>query len=264
MIRGVKILLLFTWLTISLNSCTDHEHEPNDITLIDASHLGRKSAFELQLMLDLSGYDLPTSAIQYDVDIYKVTYRTIYKGTEIVASGIVSLPDTDDPLPMISFQHGTIVAHNEAPSKQTSTETMFLYGAFASTGMIAVFPDYIGFGSSSDIFHPYYIEEYTASAIIDNLKAASELAKKKGRSFNQNLFLAGYSEGGYATMAAHKSIEQNGLSGFNLVASFPASGGYDVKDVQERFFEQTFYSEPFYLPYVTHLNRTVLQTGPPR
>ena len=248
--RGTKILLLFIGLTTSLNSCTDQGNEHQHITLIDAVHLERKSAFELQLVLDLSNYDLPTSAIQYDVDIYKVTYRTLYKGEEIVASGIVSLPDTDNPMPMISFQHGTIVAHYDAPTRQTSTEAMFLYGAFASAGLISVFPDFIGFGSSSEIFHPYYIEEYTASAIIDNLKAASELAEMKGRTFNQNLFLAGYSEGGYATMAVHKSIEQNGLSGFNLVASFPASGGYDVKDVQERFFMQTEYSEPFYLPYV--------------
>ena len=86
--------------------------------------------------------------------------------------------------------------------------------------------------------------------MIDNLRAARELAREKGLKFNKRLFLAGYSQGGYATMAAHKSLEMDNAQGFDLIASFPASGGYDVKGVQEYFFSQQTYDQPHYLGYV--------------
>jgi pimeloyl-ACP methyl ester carboxylesterase len=92
--------------------------------------------------------------------------------------------------------------------------------------------------------------------VIDLVKAARELAITKNVSFNGKLFLAGYSQGGYVTMAAHKAIEQNGLSNFNLVASFPSSGGYDVKGMQKYFFGLTTYDEPFFLGYVAMSYKT--------
>ena len=82
------------------------------------------------------------------------------------------------------------------------------------------------------------------------LKAAKELAQQNNISFNKKLFLAGYSEGGYATMAAHKAIEENGLDGFELVASFPGAGAYDLKGVQEHIFGLQQYDNPHYLAYL--------------
>ena len=89
-----------------------------------------------------------------------------------------------------------------------------------------------------------------ASSVIDLLYAAAELSQQKGIIFNSKLFLAGYSEGGYATMAAHKAIEENGLDGFSLIASFPAAGAYDIKGVQETIFKQDEYDDPHYLAYL--------------
>jgi pimeloyl-ACP methyl ester carboxylesterase len=152
---------------------------------------------------------------------------------------------------MVSFHHGTISKNADAPSMQSSTESLALFAALASAGFIAVVPDYIGYGSSAAILHPYYVEEYMSSACIDNLKAAQELAGSKNLDFNEELFLTGYSEGGYATMAVHKNIEKNGLDGFNLIASFPAAGGYDVKAMQEYVFSLDYYDEPSFLAFVS-------------
>ena len=82
------------------------------------------------------------------------------------------------------------------------------------------------------------------------LKAATELAEQKGLPFNGKLFLAGYSEGGYATMAAHKAIEENGLDGFTLIASFPGAGAYDLKGMQAHIFSLQEYDDPHYLAYM--------------
>ena len=248
-----------TWLTLIVSaflftSCIWRNEEvpiEENSTLISATKVSSLTASEMSIMLELSGYNIPSNVVRYDVDVYEVTYHTSYHGSNIAASGIVSIPNTQNPVPMVSLHHGTIVAHDDAPSEQSSNiEDIILFAAMAAPGFIAVVPDYLGFGSSSHILHPYYVEEYMASAIIDNLKAAKELSTGIGPPFNGDLYLAGYSEGGYATMAAHKNIEENGLDGFNLVASFPAAGGYDVKDVQERLFALEIYDDPYYLAYV--------------
>jgi len=241
----------FLFLLLISIGCSDDEQTSETIVLIEAESILTRSSSELQNFMETSGLDLPIEEIIYDVEVFRVTYTTLHKGEEIVASGLVILPETDQPVGMLSFQHGTIAAHNQAPSVlPLSSEELIFYSALASPGFIAVIPDFIGFGSSTHIMHPYYVEELTSSVIIDNLKAAKNLADQKDTDFNGKLFLAGYSQGGYATMATHKAIEEDGLTGFNLVASFPASGGYDVKGMQETFFSLDTYDEPFYLAYV--------------
>jgi len=260
--RLLQTLVFFS--VVLLSSCSTDEIKPKNVTLIKAAKINSFTAVELRFLIGLSGLDIPSSLLQYDVDVYKITYNTQYNGSVITASGIVSLPKTNNIVAMVSLHHGTIVTNDEAPSEQSPFgESMILFAALASPGFIAVVPDYIGFGSSANILHPYYVEEYTASAIIDNLKAAKELAANKGLEFNEELFLTGYSEGGYATMATHKSIEQYGMDGFNLIASFPAAGGYDVKGMQEYVFALDSYDEPYYLAYVSLAYQTTYKWTQP-
>lgn len=240
-----------------LQACDGDSENTSDKVLVSSTSFLNRSASEIKNYIQLSGLDVPLEAIQYDVEIFKVTYKTHYKGEEIIASGLVILPDTDDDVSMLSFQHGTIAAHDEAPTAQPINSTQLVYySALGTIGMITVVPDFIGFGESDHIMHPYYVEEYTANAVIDLIRAAKELAAKKDLSFNKKLFLAGYSQGGYATMATHKYIEEQGLPGFKLAASFPAAGGYDIKGVQEYFFEQEEYDQPYYLAYVARSYQT--------
>jgi pimeloyl-ACP methyl ester carboxylesterase len=241
--------LLGVILVLSFSGCDDDEPEKEKV-LVESTKFLDRSASELRTFLATSSFDF-TNEIQYDVDLYRVTYKTTYKDQEVIASGVVILPKTNVGVEMISFQHGTISAQSQAPTKLPINSTeLILYSALASTGLVVVVPDFIGFGESSEIFHPYYVEETTAQAVLDNVRAAADLAKLRSVNFNSELFLAGYSQGGYATMAAHKAIESDGMEGFNLIASFPASGGYDVKEMQEYFFKQTNYNEPFYIAYV--------------
>ena len=58
-------------------------------------------------------------------------------------------------------------------------------------------------------------------------------------------------------MAAHRSLEQDPIEGIELVASAPASGGYDVKGMQEYFFSLETYQEPYYLAYVAENYRQI-------
>ncbi len=248
------LLYLLLLLSLGLTSCQNDDDEGPVVSytnLTEANLFLTRSAGELQTFIEAAGIDIPTNKLIYDVEIYKVKYETTYKGQSIIASGLVILPSTSEKVGMISFQHGTIASHAEAPSASSLQSTsLILYAAMASPGFITVVPDFIGFGASKDLLHPYYVKEVTASAVVDNLKAAHQLAEQQEVNFNTTLFLAGYSQGGYATMAAQQSIETDPLDGFELTASFPSSGGYDVKGMQEYFFGLETYDNPFFLAYV--------------
>lgn len=228
-------------------------------TLVEHELILSKTREEIVDFVQSSGLPFSNSDLKYGVDVYKVTYKSTFQDSEIIASGLVILPQTNDAVGMLSFQHGTIASNAEAPTEtSTTSSTMSFYATMASPGFVGVVPDLFGFGSSSNILHPYYIESATVNAVIDNIKAARELALVNNLNFNKKLFLAGYSQGGYATMAAHKSLELNPNGDFDLIASFPASGGYDIKGVQEYFFEQSTYDQPFYLAYVALAYKTYL------
>lgn len=245
-------MLVLVVITI-ITSCSDDDPTPPaaQSNLVEATLVDSKTASEIQQLIRLTGRDLDPAMFKHDVKIYRVTYSTTYKEAKIEASGIVVLPITTEASGMLSLHHGTIVQRNQAPSLQDKDSfDMFLYGTIASSGLIAVVPDYIGFGKSKEIFHPYYVEEATATPILDHIKAAKELALKNKVTFNNKLFLAGYSQGGYATLAAHKAIEAGGLEGFQLIASFPAAGAYDLKAMQDYFFTLDKYEYPYYIAYL--------------
>lgn len=247
---GSRLFLIV--FVVFTSACSDDSTPSNiDQVLIQAEFVYSATAQQIKLLAQVSGIGVNPNEFQHDIEIFKVTYNTLYEGSTISASGLIALPKTNQEVAMLSFQHGTITNRADAPSNfSTSNPNTLLYAAIASAGFIGVIPDYLGFGSSSSILHPYYVESLTASAVIDMLKAARELAQQKNIQFNNRLFLAGYSEGGYATMAAHKSIEENGLDGFDLIASFPGSGAYDVRGIQEHIFNLQEYEDPHYLAYL--------------
>lgn len=248
-------LWLISALSMALITACSEKDDPKppveEKSLVEATLTSSRTASELQFLIQLSGADVDPAVLTNDVDIYNIVYKTTYKDQEIDASGLIILPRSTTAVPMISFHHGTIVQQSQAPSAQTTTSgEVISYAALASMGLITAVPDMIGFGVSKDIFHPYYVEEPTATAVLDMLDAAAELAEEKQIEFNSELFLAGYSQGGYTTLAAHKALENNPSEDFQLIASFAGAGGYDVKSMQEHFFGLDTYKDPYYLAYV--------------
>ena len=191
---------------------------------------------------NLEGY------LKHDISLYTITYNTTYNGKKIKASGLVAFPDTDNGMPILNFNHGTTSLHADAP-----TEDLIQYSFFAnaaSAGYIFVIPDYLGFGISDDIVHPYYRSDITGQTVVDMIRATKELAEIEGYNFNGDIFLSGYSEGGFATMSAHYNLENNNYSGLNLVASAPASGGYDISGMLDYFLSKDTYHVPYYIAFV--------------
>ena len=196
---------------------------------------------------------IPGLTPQYDVKAYYILYSSIdAHGDSTVASGMCFVPDTDSCnfFPMISYQHGTILKKFDVPSRLNGES---LVGQiFCSLGNICLCPDYLGLGDSPGL-HPYCHGESEATAVVDFIRASrSMMADSLGVSDNSQVFLIGYSQGGHATMAAHKYIEENNLMDeINVVASAPCSGPYDISGAQsEMMFNIPGYSSPGYLIYV--------------
>ena len=169
---------------------------------------------------------------RYSVSSYRLNYVTTDKnGAKVTASGLVSVPvkAAGARSPVLSYQHASTFRNNQAPSiKVEAVEPPLV---LASLGYIVVSPDYVGFGASDGVEHPYLTASPSSRAVIDMLSAAQTWRRQAGVADNGQLFLAGYSEGGYATMAAHRAIhQQGGELKTQLQAAVPGAGPYDVQE----------------------------------
>ena len=188
--------------------------------------------------------------VEYNVDVYHFTYRTNYKGEEIEASGILGMPKVTEALelPILSIQRGTIIANSDAPSARID-DYSFL-AAIATAGYITILPDLIGFGPTQDMVHPYFVQDATAAVVRDMILGAREYLPAKNVSHNGDVFLLGYSEGGFATMATQKLLEEEPISGTNLIAAASGAGAYDIEGMVQHFANASEYDQPFFLGFV--------------
>jgi len=218
---------------------------------VESKHLYSASALELQTIADLLGLSDSIGEIN-GVEIYKLSYNTVdVFGNPTLASGALYLPQVScDTLPMLSFQHGTVMDERDVPSNRSDDIAGYFY---AGTGYITVMPDYLGLGDNPGI-HPYIHWESEATAGIDLIRAAREFLKDSLRIMdNKQLFITGYSQGGHATMAMHKYIQMHDLQDeFNIVASAPMSGPYALSYDQMDMIlsEDSSYYKSEFLPYL--------------
>ncbi len=190
--------------------------------------------------------DLPDSD---GIEIYKLNYQTLDPGGNLtVASALVSLPkDQSNAYPILAYQHPTIVLNNDAP---TRLERDIPSITAAAKGYVTVAADYQGFGDS-DALHPFVHASSLATTVIDALRAARHFAAEKQVQLNGQVFLLGYSEGGYATMATQREIERHYSAEFDLVASAPMSGPYDISETMiNPFLNDEEHPNPFFFPFV--------------
>ena len=205
-----------------------------------------------QIVTDLFAID----PAKYGYWMYKITYETIdIHGNVNIASGTISFPRVDWPeipsqaFPTMSYQHGTVI---EKSSVTSINGEWILPAILTGAGYVYVEPDYLGLGDSEGM-HPYQLKEPYGTAVVDLLRAVRYYAVFENDQFivNDQLFLAGYSEGGYATMATHQIIERDYSDEFDITVSFPMAGAYSLSGIMtDVMLDQQPYGQPFYFPYV--------------
>ena len=248
----------FWWLLLlaGLNACSDEDPLPppeEDEFFIASNVLLELSRAETQQLVQLTGYGEFVDLVENGFTIHRVTYKTTFRDSDITASGLVVIPDgVDGPFPLLSAHHGTIFSHEEAPSEFSLARGVTGFELFSAAGFVSIIPDYLGYGESKEILHPYYNFKYTSLAILDMISATKEFLDNQSVPFNDKLFLVGYSAGGYATLATHKAIENNSTLGLTVTASAAGAGGYDIVGVMDEILKNETYSTPAYLAFITY------------
>ena len=172
---------------------------------------------------------------RFGVTSYRLEYLTTgADGQEVRASGLVSVPQkpAGAKSPVLSYQHGTLFRDAEAPSNNAVASEVAV--VLASLGYIVLAPDYVGFGASRGTPHPYLLSAPSAAATVDFLTAARTWRGQAGVADNGQLFLTGYSEGGYVTMAAHRALQAaNSPHLQQLRMVVPGAGPYNVQTTMD-------------------------------
>jgi hypothetical protein len=222
-------------------------------TLVNYQKLEDFGTVNMDTVLDYIEYQSGISlSVTSDVTLYKVTYSTVdASGNTVNATGAVAIPDTPTNPALVSYQHSTATKRSNVPSGNND-EGWAVLAIYAATGNYVVsMPDYLGLGDMTTL-HPYMHAATEASAALDMIRAARTLCAKLNVSLSPKLYLNGYSQGGHATMALTKLIQDMGSAEFTVTASAPCAGPYDLSGTELPFaFSNPSVDTPLFMSYVT-------------
>jgi hypothetical protein len=183
-----------------------------------------------------------------DVATFRIRYATVGGANEATtASGALMVPIGADSKcngtrPVILYAHGTTtdrafnIANLQDPQNK---EGLFLEMFFASQGYIVVAPNFAGYDDSTLGYHPYLIADQQSKDMIDALAAARSALPTASAGLTTDsgqLFITGYSQGGYVAMATHRAMQAAGMP---VTASAPMSGPYALA----AFVDAVFYGQ---------------------
>jgi len=192
-----------------------------------------------------------------EVKGFSITYAaTDAHGVTQNVSGLLVTPSPKayyGALPMLSIQHPTQVERMGSPSFMSIRDDEYAWiiaYLIASTGYIVVMPDYPGMGVNMDV-HPYCQASLSHSAVQCIYTSTNMLPYKTTNIlWNGELYLMGYSEGGYITMMTSRDIQENHTN-LDLRATACLDGPYALSDTMRKTIltaDQT-YNSPYFLPY---------------
>ncbi len=180
------------------------------------------------------------------VDVYHILFWTLGAQREAAqASGALMVPTgaapaCSGPRPILEYAHGTNPnqALNLADvTNQSNTEGILIAAMFAAQGYIVVAPNYVGYDISTSGYHPFLNAAQQSGEMIDILSAARTALPNtfsSATSDNGQLFITGYSQGGFVAMATLRALQ---AAGAKVTAAAPMSGPYAL----EAFGDLIFY-----------------------
>lgn len=239
----IKCLTLSFLVVILTNSCKVTQVEMPTLAIENEYLLSWEKGGTISVN-ELKTYwgnnDTANVFITHEVEVFKITYQSQQgDGTNKILSGAILVPEKTEPKSVISIQHATFFADEEAPSVNQGFSVVSRKSIFAAHGYIVFLPDYHGFGADRENIHPYHHAESLQSASEDMLMAGYEFLNNQQIDFTNKLFLAGYSEGAYATAALQQSLERKVDLAVELTASSIGSGAYNLKATFEKFASES-------------------------
>ena len=202
------------------------------------------------------------TSFSYTLQMQKVTYQsTGADGNVHSMTGLLILPSpilgAKPSVPILMYQHGTEVYRPFSPSQflthqdsPTDYPEVMVAAAIAATGYAVAMVDYEGMGDNTDP-QPHVVGAVLAQQVIDLLRACRDIIGNSSSpcSWNSQLFLMGYSEGGYVTMMATRALQLNDAAEFTVTASAPLSGPQDLSGtMRELILSNIPYKAPYFVP----------------
>ncbi|CAH0275350.1 S9 family peptidase [Roseomonas sp. CECT 9278] len=177
----------------------------------DADRLNRILATDAPAFF---GVPVAATPARQAVRLYRVSYPSVVpeRGNRpVVLSGLLAVPEGGAAtLPLVSYQHGTVYGRQQVPSfPEQSPETQLMLAQFAGQGYVLLGADYIGMGESTEP-QGYMVKASHQQATADLIPAGRAVLAALGLAA-PGLFLAGWSQGGYVTMALLERLEAIGV-----------------------------------------------------
>ncbi len=179
------------------------------------------STTEARALLFITG--VKGISVRNAIDLYRMNYRLATPdGRAMPLSGLLALPHDQVSRRLVSFQHGTTTTRTAVPSKPDGTGIATAI-VFAGNGYALVVPDYPGLGDSPGR-HPYYVADAMGPAVVAMIEAARRLNSVP----QEPVFLCGFSEGAWASLAVLRILENEHTP---VLGSALVAGAYDLRGV---------------------------------
>jgi hypothetical protein len=165
---------------------------------------------------------------RFDVELRRITTFTRVPETaeRVKVSGLLAVPaGKRGSLPVLSWQHGTILSFDQVPSNLTrlqsddyeprdnidSIETLFNIQRFAGNGYAVIAADYLGKGPyRNGRSEAYAVKDATVQCCLDVLSAGLQQLGKLGLR-KSALFLNGWSQGALNTQWLKQETQRRGI-----------------------------------------------------
>ncbi|NRR29234.1 prolyl oligopeptidase family serine peptidase [Oxalobacteraceae bacterium] len=191
------------------------------------------------------------------ISVHTLRYQTAGAQAEPTdASAVVMVPSGDDPAcggprPVLLYAHGTVLDKNFSMARLNG-EARLVAAMFVAQGFIVVAPDYAGYGASTLPYHPYLNAEQQAGDMVDALRAARASYARLGVRASTQLFITGYSQGGFVALATQRAIQTHHGNEFKVTAAAGLSGPYALLQMADGIFAgQPSTGVTAYLPLLT-------------
>lgn len=171
----------------------------------------------------LPAFDARAQGARFDVTLHRVVTQTEIPetGERLKVSGLLAVPvGAKGEVPLVSWQHGTILSFDQVPSNLTrladpayeltdaadSLETLFNVQRFAGQGYAVIAADYVGKGPfRNGRGEAYGVRGTSVRTCIDMLAAGQEALRALGLRPSK-LFLHGWSQGAINTQWLHQAL----------------------------------------------------------
>ena len=169
--------------------------------------------------------------VHYDsqgVTAYNIVYTSVDPyGHPVMLSAAILLDDevvqSKHSRGYFLYNHFSIFRADECPTRNGNAVEQRL----AKGGLITVSADNYGFGITEQQNQAYGMSAINAQASVDALLAAKELLAWEGYTWDDNLFVGGYSQGGQTTVGVLRLVAQR-YPDLHITYTFAGAGPYDI------------------------------------